>query len=144
MTLTPAMGKHGQIEIRVDATAWMVPFVRTMAAEVAARADFDLDAISDLRMAVDEACAALIGDAADGGELRCVFAVDRDRIQVRVTVPPGRPGAVFDTTGFGWQVLRTLVDEIVTLPATSTDTAGPPDGADSVLGIRFVKKALVG
>ena len=142
MTVPPATGKTGHIEIRVDATASMVPYVRTMAAEVAARADFDLDAISDLRMAVDEACATLLGSAAEGGELRCVFTVDEDRIQVSATVPARRPGAMFDTTGFGWQVLRTLVDEIVTHPAEPS--AGPPNGTRALVGIRFVKKALLG
>ena len=143
MTETPTADHNGHIEVRVDAKAWMLPFVRTMAAEVAARADFDLDAIADLRMAVDEACAALLGDAAGDGQLCCEFAVDKDRIQVQVTVPPRRPDARFDTTGFGWQVLRTLVDEIVTLPVEATDATGPPEGTGAVLGVRFAKKALV-
>jgi serine/threonine-protein kinase RsbW len=139
MTVTPATGPHGRIEVRVDARPSMVPYLRTMAAEVAARADFDLDAISDLRMAVDEVCATLLDHAVEGSELRCGFSVDQDRIQVRATVPARRRGAVFDTTGFGWRVLCTLVDEIVTQPAEPTRADGPP-----VLGIRFVKKALVG
>jgi hypothetical protein len=49
---------------------------------------------------------------------------------------------MFDTTGFGWQVLRTLVDEIVTHPAEPS--GGPSNGTLATVGIRFVKKALLG
>jgi serine/threonine-protein kinase RsbW len=129
------------VEVRVGARADQVPIVRTVAAEVAARADFDLDSISDLRMAVDEVCATLVELAAPGDALRCVFAVDPDRIQVAVTAPAHRPDTVFDTAGFGWRVLQTLVDEVVT--QSGADPAR--DGArHTEVGIRFVKKALRG
>jgi serine/threonine-protein kinase RsbW len=129
------------VEVRVAARADQVPIVRTVAAEVAARADFDLDSISDLRMAVDEVCATMVGLAAPGGALRCVFAVDPDRIQVAVTAPAHRPDTVFDTGGFGWRVLQTLVDEVVT--QSGADRAR--DGArHAEVGIRFAKKALRG
>ena len=52
------------VEVRTSATAALIPTIRAVASDLAARADFDLDAISDLRMAVDEACATLV-DAAD-------------------------------------------------------------------------------
>jgi serine/threonine-protein kinase RsbW len=129
------------VEVRVAAQADQVPIVRTVAAEVAARADFDLDSISDLRMAVDEVCATLVGLAAPGAALRCVFAVDPDRIQVAVTAPPRRPGAVFDTRGFGWRVLQTLVDEVVSRSGAIPASDGE---RHTELGIRFTKKALRG
>ena len=52
------------VEVRTSATAALIPTIRAVVSDLAARADFDLDAISDLRMAVDEACATLV-DAAD-------------------------------------------------------------------------------
>ena len=51
-------------EVRTSATAALIPTIRAVASDLAARADFDLDAISDLRMAVDEACATLVNVAA--------------------------------------------------------------------------------
>jgi serine/threonine-protein kinase RsbW len=129
------------VEVRVDARAAQVPIVRAVTAEVAARADFDLDSISDLRMAVDEVCATLVELAAAGDVLRCVFAVDPDRIQVAITAPARRTGAVFDTSGFGWRVLQTLVDEIVT--GSGADAAQHGE-QHTEAGIRFSKKALRG
>ena len=40
------------VEVRVHADPALIPSVRAVAADLAARADFDLDAVSDLRMAV--------------------------------------------------------------------------------------------
>ena len=54
------------VEVLVDAVAGQVPLLRSVAADVAIRNDFDLDAIEDLRMAVDEAAALLVGCAVDG------------------------------------------------------------------------------
>jgi serine/threonine-protein kinase RsbW len=42
------------VEVRTTASAALIPTIRAVASDLAARADFDLDAISDLRMAVDE------------------------------------------------------------------------------------------
>jgi serine/threonine-protein kinase RsbW len=50
----------GSVEVLVDSDPSLVATVRTVAADLAGRADFDLDAIADLRMAVDESCAALL------------------------------------------------------------------------------------
>ena len=63
------------VEVRVHADPALIPSVRAVAADLAARADFDLDAVSDLRMAVDEACSALVPLAREGGQLRCGFVI---------------------------------------------------------------------
>ncbi|PZS33659.1 MAG: hypothetical protein DLM61_04825, partial [Pseudonocardiales bacterium] len=48
------------VELRLPARAALIPTVRTVASDLAGRADLDLDAIDDLRMAVDEACTTLV------------------------------------------------------------------------------------
>ena len=75
------------LEIRITASPKLIPTVRVAASDLAARADFDLDAISDLRMAVDEACATLVGIATAESVLTCRFTLLADRIDVEVTVP---------------------------------------------------------
>lgn len=60
------------MELSGSAQAWLVSVIRDMAADVAAWADFDLDAVLDLRMAVDEACLTLIGQGALDARLRCL------------------------------------------------------------------------
>lgn len=130
----------GRLEVRSAATPTLIPTIRAVAADLAARADFDLDAISDLRMAVDEACATLVGIAGPGSSLTCTFAVMSDRIEVEVTIPlpGGAPsgGTTIATDTFGWQVLQTLADEVLVVQLPGSD--GGPDQ----IGIRLDKRAI--
>ena len=103
--------------------------VRVVAADLAARVDFDLDAVSDLRMAVDEACATLAVLARPGARLRCRLQADTDRITVTVRIPD--PGGSISQVSFGWRVLATLADEVEVLDEDDDGTAS--------LGIRLVK-----
>lgn len=97
------------VEVRVHADPALIPSVRAVAADLAARADFDLDAVSDLRMAVDEACSALVPLAAPGGQLRCGFTVTGRSIDVISRVPVSGSATLRQDT-FGWRVLTTLTD----------------------------------
>ena len=51
------------VELRLPADAAYLSVLRTATAGLAARLDFTLDEIEDLRIAVDEACAMLLPDA---------------------------------------------------------------------------------
>ncbi|GAA1846419.1 anti-sigma regulatory factor [Pseudonocardia ailaonensis] len=101
------------VEVRTSASAALIPTIRAVASDLAARADFDLDAISDLRMAVDEACATLVDVAAPGSALRCVFDVREELIGVHAEVDVKGAGATaVSTDTFGWRVLQTLADQV--------------------------------
>lgn len=115
------------VEVRVHADPALIPSVRAVAADLAARADFDLDAVSDLRMAVDEACSALVPLAAAGGQLRCGFTVIDGRVAVVARVPVSQPTTLRQDT-FGWRVLDTL-----------TDAAEVLDRDPGWIGIRLLK-----
>jgi serine/threonine-protein kinase RsbW len=104
------------VEVRVHADPALIPSVRAVAADLAARADFDLDAVSDLRMAVDEACSALVPLAREGGQLRCGFVVSDGRIDVICRVPVDEQAGLRKDT-FGWRVLTTLTDDAQVLDA---------------------------
>src|SRR5690348_1071514 len=54
--------------------------LRTATAGLAARLDFTLDEIEDLRIAVDEACAMLLSQAIPGTDLECHFVLEADKI----------------------------------------------------------------
>ena len=99
------------IELRVPASAVHIPTVRTVAADLAGRQDFDLDGIHDFRMAVDEACAQLVALATAGSPLRCIFVVAPDHIEVTARVSVMAPVRI-QTNTFGWQVLTTLTDDV--------------------------------
>lgn len=115
------------VEVRVHADPALIPSVRAVAADLAARADFDLDAVSDLRMAVDEACSALVPLAREGGQLRCGFTVRDGSIVAVARVPVGEPATLRQDT-FGWRVLTTL-----------TDAAEVLDNDPAWIGIRLAK-----
>ncbi|WP_312858151.1 ATP-binding protein [Pseudonocardia pini] len=100
------------VEVRTSASAALIPTIRAVASDLAARADFDLDAISDLRMAVDEACATLVDVAAPGSSLHCEFTVLGEKIEVHARVDTTGPESTVSTDTFGWRVLQTLADEV--------------------------------
>ncbi|MGB8962845.1 MAG: ATP-binding protein [Pseudonocardiaceae bacterium] len=103
------------LELRTAAGTVVIPTIRTVAADLAARADFDLDSIDDLRMAVDDLCAMLIRIAADNATLTCGFTVGSDRIEVAAEVDVDDVADPLPTGSFGWRVLECLADEVRTL-----------------------------
>jgi serine/threonine-protein kinase RsbW len=123
------------VEVRTSASAALIPTIRAVASDLAARADFDLDAISDLRMAVDEACATLIDVAEPTSLLQCRFLVRPERIQVLAQVEAAKPDSVVSTDTFGWRVLQTLADDVGVEHTPATDAQR------AVVGIRLDKHA---
>lgn len=122
------------VEVRTSASAALIPTIRAVASDLAARADFDLDAISDLRMAVDEACATLVDVAARSSMLTCTFLVHAERIEVHAEVRAGAADAAVSTDTFGWRVLQTLADDVEAIRRSGSD--GSP-----TVGIRLDKRA---
>ncbi|MGH3872611.1 MAG: ATP-binding protein [Pseudonocardiaceae bacterium] len=100
------------IELHTAAQALAIPTIRTVAADLAARADFDLDSIDDLRMAADDACAMLVQVAAVNATLSCRFTVDTDRIELAAEVEVADSAGPLSTTSFRWHVLEALADEV--------------------------------
>src|SRR4051794_10915312 len=95
------------VELRVPAQPAYLAVLRTATAGLAARLDFTLDEIEDLRMAVDEACAILMPDIVAGGSLDCVFTLDGDVLDVSIsamTLGDHRP----EEGSFGWSVLEAM------------------------------------
>lgn len=119
------------VEIRISARPALIPTVRAVASDLAGRADYDLDAISDLRMAVDEACATLVALSPEDSLLSCKFVIGKELIEVIVSTPDAPPEATVSTESFGWRVLQTLADEV--------STARGVDGEPDALAIRLIK-----
>ena len=61
------------VELRIPADSAFLSVLRTATAGLAARLDFTLDDIEDLRIAVDEACAIVLPQATPGSDLSCAF-----------------------------------------------------------------------
>lgn len=111
------------VQLRCPAGYDQLSVIRAVAANIAVREDFDIDAIADIKMAVDEACAALIERAAPDSTLLCHFRVLDGRMFVRVRATSERPDPL-DREGLGWRVLTALVDTATTWvsPAAGTET----------------------
>jgi anti-sigma regulatory factor (Ser/Thr protein kinase) len=69
------------VELTIPVTADLVVLARLTAATVASRADFDVEEIEDLRLAVDELCISVIQGSLDG-RLDLQFSWDRGEIEV--------------------------------------------------------------
>lgn len=99
------------VSLRVPADGAYVSVLRTMTASLAARLDFTVDDIEDLRIAVGEACALVLPEAAPGSDLEADFRQVGSTLTawVRVgTTQAARP----DYDSFAWQVLSTLASEV--------------------------------
>ncbi|MEV4542843.1 ATP-binding protein [Micromonospora echinaurantiaca] len=96
------------VHLTVPADGGYLGVLRTATAGLAARLQFALDEIEDLRIAVDEACAMLLAIATRDAELDCRFAVTEDALTVEVTVPTVRGAGLPAESSFAWKVLTAL------------------------------------
>jgi serine/threonine-protein kinase RsbW len=118
--------------MRVDADPFWMSALRALTTDLAIRADFDLDSVADLTLAVDEACAMLIDVAGPHDTLVCRFAVAVDRITATVSLPirwqRDRPDLRTDT--FGWRVMVTLTDDVELVDGS---------GGEGMVAVRLTK-----
>lgn len=112
------------LELHTAASPIVIPTIRTVAADLAARADFDLDSIDDLRMAVDDVCAMLVRLAAVNATLSCRFSVWREWIEVAAEVEADHSAQPLPTASFAWRVLESLADEVHGLVLPDTPSQG--------------------
>ena len=131
-----------RLELKVPTTATQLPAVRAMAADLALRMDYDLDAVEDLRLAVDEACATLSQIAAPDAPLTVVFETSRSGLHIDAWVPTAQ-GADVPRDGFGWAVLATLVDAVQGRRSTQDAVPGG-DGTQAPVGVISMDKFLPG
>ncbi|GGS38603.1 MULTISPECIES: ATP-binding protein [Actinokineospora] len=123
------------VDILVGADADQVPLVRSFAADIAMRMDFDLDAIEDLRMAVDEACSLLVRAAAVESRLHCAFEPEAQTLRVRVAVDAvdDRPPSA---DPLAWQILTALAESL-------TERVEPAGGGVHRVTVELVARPTV-
>ncbi len=107
------MSHRPDVELRLPAESAYVAVLRMTTAGLAARLDFTLDDIEDLRMAVGEACALVLEHADTGGDLHATFDLSDGSIRVSVSADTTGEGTP-DVESFGWQVLTALTSDVVT------------------------------
>ncbi|MDF1603719.1 anti-sigma factor [Nocardioides sp. YIM 152315] len=125
--------RRADVELRLPADRAYASVLRTTTAGLAARLDFPIDDIEDLRIAIGEASAMVLGEAAPGTDLVCRFYQSPGELAVEVSASVD--GAVEpDTDSFAWQVLTTLAttasadsdDDIFTVTLTMVSSHQEP------------------
>jgi serine/threonine-protein kinase RsbW len=132
-TAPPRLPNGRRFDFRFDARPFWLSPLRSMATDLALRAEFDVDAAADLTLAVDEAVAELIKAAVADEHISGCLEVTPTGIRVTVCLPPaGSHGPrILPTDTFGWHVLRTLADHVELIP--------DEDDAQGAVGILLVK-----
>jgi serine/threonine-protein kinase RsbW len=103
--------RRPDVELRIPADSAYLAVLRTATAGLAARLDFTLDDIEDLRIAVDEACAMVLPQARADSDLTCSFQLAPTRLTVAVMAECENPRSP-DRDGFAWTVLSALTSEV--------------------------------
>ncbi|TXI55114.1 ATP-binding protein [Mycolicibacterium mageritense] len=119
----PARGTRS-VEIRVAARLENLAVVRTVVAALATFEDLDFDAVADLRLAVDEACTALIRSALPDSSLLLTVDPREDAVVISVSTTCN-DDAVVKPGSFSWHVLSSLTDEVQTFTGGHSDGQGP-------------------
>ncbi|WP_345479560.1 anti-sigma factor, partial [Nocardioides caeni] len=100
------------VGLRLPADGAYVSVLRTLSAGLAARLDFTMDDIEDLRIAVSEAAAMVLDEADEGADLDCEFELGETGMSLSIQAAAAAPSAP-DYENFGWQVLATLTADAV-------------------------------
>ena len=118
------------VELRVAATVENLAVLRALVSAVATFEDLDFDAVSDLRLAVDEAATRLIRSAVPGSPLVVRVEPREDSVVVRASATCETDEDTIVAPGsFSWHVLNSLTDEVSTF-----------NESDSVFGISLTAR----
>ncbi len=100
------------VELRLPAERVYAAVVRTTAAGLAARLDFTIDDIEDLRIAIGEATTLVLEAASPGADLTCRFRFGLGApilaVELETATADDQP---VDLESFAWQVLDTMTEE---------------------------------
>lgn len=110
----PVPDSVATITVSVPSRADHVHVLRAVTASVAARLRMPYDAIEDLRLAVDEACAWLLMPRSDAGPIVLRLRLLDDRLEAVVSIDDAErvwPPADVERS-LSWQILSALVDSI--------------------------------
>ncbi|QNG19902.1 ATP-binding protein [Rhodococcus triatomae] len=102
---------HPVVELRIRATPDQLPVLRALASAIAIHENFDLDAIADIKLAMDEICTHLIVRSTEGAVLVCRLQFLAGTLRVAVSTTTNEPDD-FSPRSFGWRVLETLTDSV--------------------------------
>ncbi|MFD4442970.1 anti-sigma factor [Nocardia sp. NPDC058519] len=108
---SPSSTKSTTTCVRVHAEFEQLAMLRAITETIAMMADFGLDEVTDIRLALDEVASVLIAAAVPDSDLDCAFVYSDGVMNVRVganvttdTVP--------EDGSFGWHIVATLTASV--------------------------------
>jgi len=106
------MSDPQRVELSVPARPDMAFLARMTAAAVASRADFGLDQVEDLRLAIDELYITLVGEQGAEGDVRLTFEWTAETVRITGSlIGPSATGASASLSELSGRILEALVDE---------------------------------
>jgi serine/threonine-protein kinase RsbW len=99
------------VELSVPARTSYVSLIRSATAAICAQADFTVDALDDLRLAVDEAAALVMSDAPPDSDISTRWQVTGPTVLIDISCPTTTGAPVAKNT-FAWTVLTALVEDV--------------------------------
>ena len=99
------------VTVTVPATANHLAILRTAVGGFAARDQFTLDQVDDLRMAVEEAAVQLLRHSR-GDRITMEVVTTEAGVEVRLSGNVADDDPVIDESSFSWTILRALADDI--------------------------------
>ncbi len=101
------------VEFRVAAVLENLAVLRALVAAVGTFEDLDFDAVSDLRLAVDEACTRLIRSALPDSTLHLAVHPVGEALVIEASTTC-QDADILGSGSFSWHVLNSLADEMRT------------------------------
>jgi hypothetical protein len=99
------------VRVQLPVDSRYIRVARLVAAGLASTAGFDVDAVDDFRIAVDELCAALLEVGEIGGSVELMFAVRDGEVEVDGrTATPGTASFDSDRLDLSRQILDVACD----------------------------------
>lgn len=106
--------RHGQpVEFRVPARLESLAVIRALVTALGTLEDLDLDAVADLRLALDEACTALIRNAAPNSSVTVTVRPREHDLWISVSAPCVDDNVLRPGT-FSWHVISSLAEDVET------------------------------
>ncbi|MCX4095258.1 ATP-binding protein [Nocardia sp. alder85J] len=124
----------GEFRSRVPAVVGQLSMLRAVAETVLLTADFTLDVVTDVRVALDEVATALILAADSGRQIECEIRYDAHGVDVRVSLV-ARTETALEDDSFGRHIVAALTDRLET-------SCGPfdPDLGGYPVVVRFARQ----
>lgn len=103
------MDRDDSVELDLPARPEFIGLTRLIVSGLAAQAEFSVDEIEDVRIAVDEMCATLIEQCPDGSRLTVTFTLAGPTLRCRAVATAGPTTVEFDE--LATLVLAATVDQ---------------------------------